>query len=72
MQARIIRVIPAGSGWALESGSFSVPQQFPTLEAAIAAGWILAKRERAELHIHRRDGEVRLRAAAGDAQEPQG
>ncbi|MGO4307613.1 DUF2188 domain-containing protein [Cupriavidus sp. RAF12] len=71
MQARIIRVMPAELGWTLEWASSSRPQRFPTLEAAIAAGWALAKRENAELHIHRRDGEVHLRAAAGEPHEPQ-
>lgn len=73
MQARIIRVMPAEYGWALEwQGHARRPQRFSTLEAAIAAGWALARRENAELHIHRHDGEVRLRMAAGDMQDPQG
>ncbi|MDQ0143827.1 DUF2188 domain-containing protein [Cupriavidus necator] len=72
MQARIIRVTPIDSGWALECESLLQPQRFPTLEAAISAGWAQAKRVNGELHIHRHDGGVRLRAAAGSHEEPQG
>ncbi|WP_427308884.1 DUF2188 domain-containing protein [Cupriavidus sp. H39] len=66
MQARIVRVLPAAYGWTLELVSLNMqPQRFPTMEAAIAAGWSLARREMAELHILRHDGEVRLRSAIG-------
>ena len=73
MQSRIIRVLPAEHGWALEfSGLDLKPQRFPTMEAAIAAGWDVARRHNAELHIHRHDGDVRLRSASdGKQQEPQ-
>lgn len=70
MQARIIRVLPADHGWALELVSLNMqPQKFATMEAAIAAGWALARREKAELHIHRHDGDVCLRSACDDEQE---
>lgn len=72
MQARIIRVTPVGSGWALDSDSFPQPQQFRTLEDAISAGWAQARRQNGELHIHRHDGAVRLRAAASGNRESQG
>ncbi|WP_354685497.1 DUF2188 domain-containing protein [Cupriavidus necator] len=63
MHTRIIRVLPAESGWALETeGLVERPQRFSSLEAAIAAGWDRAKREQCELHIHRQDGTVRLRS----------
>ena len=73
MQSRIIRVLPAEDGWALEFGGLNIKaQRFPTMEAAIAAGWEVAMRENAELHIHRHDGDVHLRNACGDKQqEPQ-
>lgn len=64
MRTRIIRVVPAELGWALEiEGAPEAPQRFSSLEAAIAAGWHRAKRENAELHIHRQDGTVHLRRA---------
>ncbi|GAB3092716.1 DUF2188 domain-containing protein [Cupriavidus yeoncheonensis] len=70
MQPRIIRVLPAGQGWALEFGGLDMkPDMFPTMEAAIAAGWLMARRENAELHIHRHDGNLRLRTPCGDKQE---
>ena len=64
MQSRIIRVLPAEYGWALQFGGLDIkPQRFTTMEAAIAAGWDMARREHAELHIHRQDGDVHLRRA---------
>ncbi|BDB26317.1 hypothetical protein Tamer19_44800 [Cupriavidus sp. TA19] len=69
MQSRIIRVLPAEVGWALEFSGLDIkPQKYSTMEAAIAAGWNLAMRQNAELHIHRHDGEVHLRSACGDTQ----
>ncbi|SOY46666.1 conserved hypothetical protein [Cupriavidus taiwanensis] len=72
MQARIIRVTPVDSGWALDSDSFPQPQRFQTLEDAILAGWAQARREHGELHIHRHDGGLRLRAAASSPGESPG
>ncbi|SPR96431.1 DUF2188 domain-containing protein [Cupriavidus taiwanensis] len=72
MQARIIRVTPVDSGWALDSASFAQPQRFPTLEDAISAGWAQARQQNGELHIHRHDGGLRLRVAAGSTGESQG
>lgn len=39
------------------------------MEAAIAAGWDVARRHNAELHIHRHDGDVHLRGACCDKQQ---
>ncbi|SOY43474.1 DUF2188 domain-containing protein [Cupriavidus taiwanensis] len=72
MQARIIRVMPIDYGWALESESLIRTQRFATLEAAISAGWAQAERVNGELHVHRHDGGVRLRAAASSAEASQG
>lgn len=67
MQAWIIRVLPAELGWTLDLVGLKMEaQKFQTLEAAIAAGWALARREKAELHIHRRDSDVRLLDARVD------
>ncbi|MFS8981229.1 DUF2188 domain-containing protein [Cupriavidus necator] len=67
MRTRIVRVVPAEHCWALEiEGLAERPQRFSSLEAAIAAGWDRAKRENAELHIHRQDGTVRLRSGLAD------
>ncbi|MGY2492219.1 DUF2188 domain-containing protein [Cupriavidus sp. CP313] len=68
-------LLSAGTALRLRHGALevgSLPKwlhRFPTLEAAIAAGWVLARRENAELHIQRHDGSVRLCAASGDKQE---
>lgn len=72
MQARIIRVTPIDSGWALDAESLPQPQRFATLEAAISAGWAQARRVNGELHIHRHDGGIRLRAAVNSPEEPPG
>ncbi|WP_029047033.1 DUF2188 domain-containing protein [Cupriavidus sp. amp6] len=70
MQSRIIRVLPAELGWALEFTGLDIkPQRFPTMEAAIAAGWDVARRQNAELHIHRHDGNVHLRSACDGKQQ---
>ncbi|KWR75037.1 DUF2188 domain-containing protein [Cupriavidus sp. IDO] len=70
MQSRIIRVLPAESGWALDFGGLNMKtQRFPTMEAAIAAGWDVARRENAELHIQRHDGDVHWCNACGDEQQ---
>ncbi|EON20999.1 hypothetical protein C265_03658 [Cupriavidus sp. GA3-3] len=54
----------------MEFGGLNIKaQKFPTMEAAIAAGWGVARRENAELHIHRHDGDVQLRNACGDEQQ---
>ncbi|WP_374063779.1 MULTISPECIES: DUF2188 domain-containing protein [Cupriavidus] len=67
MRTRIVRVVPAENGWALEiEGPAERPHRFSSLEAAIAAGWHRAKHENAELHIHRQDGTVRLRSAIAE------
>ncbi len=70
MPPRIIRILPAGHGWTLEfDGADMKAQRFPTMEAAIAAGWGVARQSNAELHIHRHDGNLRLRTACGDKQQ---
>ncbi|WER49281.1 DUF2188 domain-containing protein [Cupriavidus sp. WKF15] len=67
MQSQIIRVFPREYGWALEVGDLNAKVQiFPTMEAAIAAGWGLARQENAELHIHRHDGNLRWRTSGCD------
>uniref|UniRef100_UPI003F499147 DUF2188 domain-containing protein n=1 Tax=Cupriavidus taiwanensis TaxID=164546 RepID=UPI003F499147 len=62
MPATSISVVPAGHGWALDIDGTPEPRQlFPTLEAAISAGWARARRENIELNIHPLTGGVRLR-----------
>ncbi|SOZ52560.1 conserved hypothetical protein [Cupriavidus taiwanensis] len=60
--------MPAEQGWALETDGTSEPRQlFPTLEAAISAGWTRARRESVELHIQPLAGEVCMSSAANQA-----
>ncbi|WP_244222975.1 DUF2188 domain-containing protein [Cupriavidus lacunae] len=45
--------MPADVGWVLEiDGLVERPHKFPTLEAAIDAGWDRARRENIDLQIH--------------------
>lgn len=69
MEARIIRVEPAAYGWTLRSGINETQYQFQTMAAAIAAGWSLARRQNAELHISQHDGGVRLHAPLDSKQD---
>lgn len=63
MPANSISVLPAEHQWALQIDGTPEPRQlFPTLEAAICAGWARARRENIELHIQPLAGSVRLRA----------
>ncbi len=67
MQSRIIRVRPEEQGWALESVDLNIAaRRFLTMEAAIAAGWDVARRENAELHILRHNSDVHWRNACRD------
>ncbi|WP_115664405.1 DUF2188 domain-containing protein [Cupriavidus taiwanensis] len=53
MPVRSIRVVPADVGWVLEIGGVvQRTHRFPTLEAAICAGWDLAKSENVDLQLH--------------------
>ncbi|AZG17144.1 DUF2188 domain-containing protein [Cupriavidus pauculus] len=61
MANRGIHVVPSGEGWAVEVPDGGAHSIFVTQEEAIAAGTELAKREKAELLIHGRDGRIRVR-----------
>jgi hypothetical protein len=58
----MVRVLPAVLGWSMQADGLPAPLHFATLEAAIAAGWYYARKERVELEICREDGTVRLRS----------
>ena len=63
MRAKSIRIVSAEQSWALDIEGTSEPHQlFPTLEAAMRAGWSRARRENFELHIQALAGGVWLRA----------
>ncbi|MBB3010033.1 hypothetical protein FHX61_004709 [Cupriavidus alkaliphilus] len=63
MPATSLSVVPIEQGRALEIGGTSEPRQlFPTLEAAISAGWARVRRDNIELHIQPLAGSVKLRA----------
>lgn len=63
MSSGIVRVIPAGFGWSVQTASLLAPISFATLEAAIASGWHYARIERSDLEIRKEDGTIRLRSA---------
>ncbi len=63
MSSGIVRVIPIGFGWSVQTTSLLAPISFATLEAAIASGWHYARKERSDLEIRKEGGTVRLRSA---------
>ncbi len=64
MRSGIVRVLPAGFAWTVQSSRLRTPLYFATLEAAIEASWQHARKEHAGLEIRRQNGTIRLRSAA--------
>lgn len=60
-----IHVVPAGNEWAVEAAGGGDRTMFFTQEEAIAAGTERAKRDKVELLIHGRDGQIRERNSFG-------
>ena len=66
MATKHIHVVPAGDdGWAVEAVGGGKRTLFPTQEEAISAGTERAKRDKVELLIHGRDGQIRERNSFG-------
>ena len=68
-------VVPsARGGWSVRAtGAARASKTFPTQDAAIQHGKTLAKKEGAELYIHRTDGTIRERNSyGGDPSPPKG
>ncbi|MEM1368617.1 MAG: DUF2188 domain-containing protein [Cyanobacteria bacterium P01_H01_bin.15] len=58
-------------GWAVrKSGSERATRVFDTQKAAEEFARDLARKEHAELYIHRKDGTIRQRASYGDTPHP--
>ncbi len=60
-----IHVVPAGDGWAVEAVGGGKRTMFATQEEAIAAGIEIARRDKVEILIHGRDGQIRERNSFG-------
>ncbi|GJG97734.1 DUF2188 domain-containing protein [Cupriavidus pauculus] len=60
-----IHVVPAGDGWAVEVAGGGGRKVFGTQEEAIEAGTERARRDKVELLIHGRDGQIRERNSFG-------
>lgn len=60
-----IHVVPAGDGWAVETAGGGRSNSFATQEEAIKAGTARAMRDKVELLIHGRDGQIRERNSFG-------
>ena len=60
-----IHVVPAGDGWAVEAAGGGKRTAYETQEEAIKAGTERAQREKVELLIHGRDGQIRERNSFG-------
>ena len=67
-------VVPAKGGWAVKrAGSPKATKVFNTQEEAIEKGREIAKNQRTELLIHRRDGRIREKNTYGrDHYPPKG
>ncbi|WP_244789368.1 DUF2188 domain-containing protein [Cupriavidus pauculus] len=66
MSGKNIHVVPAGeNGWAVEAVGGGQREIFDTQEAAIQAGTERAKKDKVELLIHGRDGQIRERNSFG-------
>lgn len=65
MQANL-HVMPHGEGWdVIHEGSRYAESHHTTQDEAIAAGTERARREKVELLIHGRDGQIRARNSFG-------
>ena len=60
-----IHVVPAGNEWSVEVAGGGERTMFFTQEEAIAAGTERARRDKVELLIHGRDGQIRERNSFG-------
>lgn len=61
-----IHVVPAGDdGWAVEAVGGGDRKVFTTQEEAVQAGTARAKKDKVELLIHGRDGQIRERNSFG-------
>jgi len=61
-----IHVVPSDEGWAVEHAGGGNRKTFSSQEEAIRAGTEQAKREKVELLIHGRDGQIRERNSFGN------
>lgn len=61
-----IHVVPADNGWTVEHAGGGDGTTFPTQEEAVSVGTEQAKREKVELLIHGRDGQIRERNSFGN------
>lgn len=60
-----IHVVPAGDSWAVEAAGGGKRTLYSTQDEAIAAGTERAQRDKVELLIHGRDGQIRERNSFG-------
>ncbi len=60
-----IHVLPAGDGWAVVAVGGGERAMFATQEEAIAAGTEIARRDKVEILVHGRDGQIRARNSFG-------
>lgn len=60
-----IHVVPAGDGWAVEAAGGGKRTVYDNQDEAIKAGTEQAQRDKVELLIHGRDGQIRERNSFG-------
>ena len=66
-----IHIVPSSGRWAIKrDGSERASELFGIQKKAIKKGRIIAKRDKAELFIHARDGKIRERDSYGNDPYP--
>ena len=74
MGKKNIHIVPSSGRWAIKKGSSErASELFITQKKAIKAGRVIARRDKAELFIHARNGKIRERDSYGsDPYPPKG
>lgn len=71
MSGSDVHIVPDGDSWAVKKpGAKRASAILPTQAEAIARGRELARKERSELVIHRRDGRIRDKDSYGNDPNP--
>lgn len=67
MSSKNIHVVPHGNGWNVSREGDAAPSSHhPTQEEAIEAATDVARRDKVELLVHGRDGQIRMRNSFGN------
>jgi len=65
-QEKNVQTVPTGGNWVNKVGGSQVGPAFPTQEAAVAEGRVLAMQNHSEHVIHGTDGQIRDKQSYGN------